>query len=215
MAVNYATACQVASFLKITVDCCTTPSTSDVEAEINRAEDRLDRRIGHAWRQKTITNEFHSLPLIYDFGWGTLVSLHHRAVQPISSCSGDKIEIWNGSKGSFTCIASSCGQWNEVPERGELYFRGYLFSIMRKNRVRVTYRYGGEPGDCWANISVPKDIEDATIKLTAINLLSSSFRYDILPRTDLGFDLSDAVQLWNHQIDKIVRDREEMFVVTT
>jgi hypothetical protein len=42
-------------------------------------------------------------------------------------------------------------------------FRGLLFTILRKNRVRVTYRYG--------DATVPLDIEDSCVKLTAIDIL--------------------------------------------
>ena len=86
---------------------------------------------------------------------------------------------------------------------------------MRKNRVRITYRYGGEPGCCVNNITVPFDIEDATLKLALIDLVTSSFRFDILPRTDLGYDLDKAIAQWKDAADRNIRNREEFFTVTT
>jgi len=217
MAVTYTTAGDVADFLRVGIDETTTPNIAQTEKIINRMEDRIDRRTGHAWRLVTITNEHHDLPLIYSFGWGTMISLHHRMVQIMNKCSGDELGIWQGTSNNFNCIISvgGGGNFEEIPERGELYIRGHLFSVMRKNRVRITYRYGGEPGDCPAAITVPFDIEDAAMKLTAADLLTSSFRFDILPRTDLGFDLDKAVSRWREDVDRIIRNREDMFAVTT
>ena len=217
MATCYTSVGDVADFLKVGIDQTTTPNIAQVEKVIKRMEDRVDRRTGHAWRIKTITNEHHDLPLIYSFGWGTLISLHHRAVQPLSAASCDFLGIWQGTSNNFNCILSICGGGNfeEIPERGEVYVRGHLFSVMRKNRVRITYRYGGEPGDCPAAIPVPFDIEDATLKLVLIDLVTSSFRFDILPRTDLGYDLDKAVSQWKDAADRIIRNREEMFTITT
>ena len=64
-------------------------------------------------------------------------------------------------------------------ERGTLHLRGYLFTILRKNRVRVTYRYGGEnfAGDS----EIPLDVADAIIKMASIEIMNTSFRMDELP----------------------------------
>ena len=220
MATVYATHTDVSDFLKLDAfTVCTTPSILQVEKLINRMEDRIDQRTGHAWRQKIVTNEQHDLALIYSFGWGTLISLHHRAVQPLVAACGDRLEIWQGSQGDYNCVLGpTLSGFEEIPHRGEVYVRGYLFSVMRKNRVRLTYRWGGEPGDTFASIPVPNDIEDATVKLTAIDLLTTSFRFDVLPRGGggtLSYDLDTAVLRWREDIDRIIRNREEIFVVTT
>ena len=208
----------ISAFLKIDpFTACTTPTCTQVESIISRMEDRIDQRTGHAWRLKTVTNEYHDLPLLYSFGFGTMISLKHRAIQPLNMCSGDRLEIWNGASGCYTCRLGS-GNFEEISERGEVYIRGHLFSTMRKNRVRLTYRYGGEPGDCVCSIPVPNDIEDAVIKLTAIDLITTSFRFDILPRGGSGtlsYDLDTAVMRWREDIDRIIRNREEFIAVTT
>ena len=82
--------------------------------------------------------------------------------------------------------------------------RGFIFSVLRQNRVRVTYRYGDS--------TVPDDIEDATIKLTCIDLIRSSIKMD-----DLEFggaiNKETAMENWKEEVDKIIRDREEVFVL--
>ena len=73
----------------------------------------------------------------------------------MNSSSGDKIEIWKGEDNDWDDIMGE-GQWYEFDETyGRLYLRGFLFSILRKNRVRVTYRYG--------DTTVPDDVEDACV----------------------------------------------------
>ena len=214
MAVTYATVADVADFLRIPIDQTTIPNVAQVEKIINRMEDRIDRRTGHAWRLKTVTNEHHDLPLIYNFGRGTQIALQHRRVWPIDACSGDKVEVWSGTSGCYTDLTAS-SNWEEIPEMGDIYIRGFLFSVMRYKRVRVTYRYGGENGDTVCNIAVPLDIQDATVKLTAIDILNSSFRFDVIPRTDLGPDPEDSMKRWKEDVDRIIRNREEYVLVTT
>ena len=107
---------------------------------------------------------------------------------------------------------------HSVENNEEVYIRGYLFSVMRQNRVRLTYRWGGEPGDTYSAIPVPGDIEDATMKLVAIDLITTSFRFDIIPRGGggtLSYDLDKAIIRWKDDVDRIIRNREEIFVVTT
>ena len=78
MVTTYCTAGDVADFLRIPITATTTPNKAQVEKIINRKEDELDRRMGHAWRSKKITRELHDLPLLYTFGWGTPLFLAHR-----------------------------------------------------------------------------------------------------------------------------------------
>ena len=166
MAVTYCTVEDVADFLRIPITPTTLPNKTQVEKIINRKEEELDRRIGHTFgRTKTISKEIHDLALLYTFGWGTPLWLQHRNCKPLSSASGDKIEIWQGASSSYDDILNDT-EWYEFDEvYGRLYLRGFLFSIMRKNRVRVTYRYGDD--------TVPDDVKDACIKLTSIELLTT------------------------------------------
>ncbi len=213
----YASIEDVADYLRIPICATTVPNTTQVVKLIERAQDKIDRRTGHAWRIRTITNETHDMPLVYNFGWGTLISLKHRMTQALCTTAGDKFEIWGGTRGSYTCVGACVGgRFEEIPDRGELYVRGFLFSVMRKNRIRITYRYGGEPGDCPLSIPIPDDIEEATVKLAAIEILSTSFRMDQLPLgAESQLDIDKIVNRWQGDVDRIIRNREEIYVITT
>ena len=211
MATTYCTAGDVADFLRIPITATTTPNTAQVEKIIKRKEDELDRRMGHAWRSKKKTRELHDLPLLYTFGWGTPLFLQHRNLYDFDAAEGDKIEIWSGSSSNWEDILGS-GQWYDANyERGIVHLRGFIFSILRKNRVRVSYRYGGEKfaGDT----TIPNDIEDICVKLTAIDLLTTSFRMDRLPVGGNSMSWGDMIKAWKEDIEQCVINRREAFVI--
>ena len=204
MATYYCTVADVSDFLRIPITATTTPTKAQVEKIINRREEYLDRRIGHTFgRNKTITKEIHDLPLLYTYGWGTPLFLQHRNCRDLDSAQGDKIEIWEGAASSYTDILNNTEWYEFEPVYGRLFLRGYIFSIMRKNRVRVTYRYG--------DATVPDDIKDACIKLVAIDLLNSSLRMDVLPMGGNGVDTRQSITYWKQDIEEIIAERAEVF----
>lgn len=210
MATCYTTTCDVADFLRISITCATSPSIAQVEKLIKRAEDKIDRRTGHAWRTKS-TTEIQDLPLLYSFGWGSMISLKHRNIKTkagscttFDSAQGDKIEVWKGATSGWTDYTNTAGAYEVEYIKGEVYLRGFIFTILRRNRVRITYRYG--------ETSVPEDIRDATMKLTCIDLIRSSIKMD-----DLEFggaiNKEQAMANWQEEVDKIIRDREEVYIL--
>ena len=92
---------------------------------------------------------------------------------------GDKIEIWEGAASNWTNILGNESWYDVNYERGTVHLRGYIFSILRKNRCRVTYRYGGE--NFAGDTEIPLDVSDAIIKMTAIEVMNTSFRMDEIP----------------------------------
>jgi len=210
MATCYITTADVADFLRISITSQTSPSVAQVEKLIKRAEDKIDRRTGHAWRVKS-TTEIFDLPLLYNFGWGSPITLKHRNIRTksgnctsLDSAQGDKIEVWKGATSEWSCLVNDSGSYEVEYIKGEIYLRGFIFTILRRNRVRVTYRYG--------DTSVPEDIKDACLKLTCIDLIRSSIKMD-----DLEFGgaikKEEAMRIWQDEVDKIIRDREEVFVL--
>jgi len=211
MVTTYCTVGDVADFLRIPITATTSPNKTQVEKLINRKEDELDRRMGHAWRSKTITRELHDLPLLYTFGWGTPVFLSHRNVYDFDAAEGDKIEIWQGASATWENILGN-GTWYDTNyERGTVYLRGFIFSILRKNRVRITYRYGGE--GYGGDTTIPGDIEDCIVKMTAIELVNTSLRMDRLPMGGTGIDLQAVKGRWIQDIEKCIDNRREVYII--
>jgi hypothetical protein len=210
MATTYCSVSDVSDFLRVPITATSTPNKAQVEKIIKRKEDELDRRIGHAFRVRKITREVHDLPLLYKFGWGTPVFLKHRRILDLSSASGDKIEIWQGASSTWENILGNSTWYDMEYERGTLALRGFIFSILRKSRVRVTYRYGGE--DYAGDTVVPLDIEDAVIKMTCIEIMNTSFRMDELPTGGMT-NTSESKRKWEEDVEKCVENRREIFVI--
>jgi len=215
---TYTTACDVAALIRsCPFTACTIPTLAQVDELIERSEDVIDQRTGHTYgRTKVITNEYHCLPLVYTFGWGTPVYLKHRDVRvqldmccdvtlKFCSAAGDKLETWKAGVGNDFADITDNSDYEIIGERGELFIRGLLFTILRDNRIRVTYRYG--------SATVPNDIKDAVTKRTALDLINGSFRMDIIPMGADGAKIMDTSSRWREDVDKIVRNREEVFVL--
>lgn len=211
MATTYCSVEDVADLLRIPITATTIPNKAQIEKIINRKEDEFDRRTGHAWRLKTKTKELHDLPLLYTFGWGTPIFLQHRNIYDLDTSQGDKIEIWQGASATWENIVSN-EQWYDANyERGTIHLRGFIFSILRKNRVRVTYRYGGE--NYAGDTTIPYDVEDCVVKMAALDVLNGSLRMDRLPIGGSGIDLESIKKDWRSDIEKCIENRREVFVV--
>ena len=210
MVTTYCSVEDVSDYLRVPITATSTPNKAQVEKIINRKEGEFERRTGHAWRSKKITREVHSLPLLYTFGWGTPIFLRHRRIYDIDADQGDKIEIWQGASATWENIATN-GQWYDMEyERGSLHLRGFLFSILRRNRGRVTYRYGGE--EFAGDTTIPDDIKDAVIKMTSIELMNTSFRMDELPTGGMTSP-SESKKIWQEDIENCIANRREVVVV--
>ncbi len=209
---TYASSGDVADFLRIGIDETTSPNITQIEKIIVRKEEILDRRTGHTYgRSKTISQEIHDVPLVYTYGWGSFITLQHREVKfdacnplLLCTCAGDKLEIWNGHGSCYTCIGDAGNRYQMIPGRGEIYVRGLIFSILRKNRFRITYRYG--------STTVPGDVEDAIVKMTCIDVLKGSLKMDVVPFGG-AIKPMELIRGWEDDIDQVVRNREEVFFI--
>lgn len=205
----YCSTKDVSDFLRIPITATTIPNDEQVAKIINRKEDEIDRRTGHAWRSVTVT-EIYNLPLIYTYGWGEPIFLQHRKLKDLDSTYGDFIAVWDGNQysniaGSFT--SNFTGTYNLDTIYGRLFLRGYLFTILRDYRVKMQYRFG--------ETTVPGDIADACIKMTAIDLLTSSLRMDKLGvGAEYGLEYEKIIQVWRDDIERTIWDRSELPVVT-
>ena len=211
MATTYCSVEDVSDFLRVPITATTTPNKTQVEKIIRRKEDEIDRRMGHAWRSVKIYNERHDLPLLYTFGWGTPLWLQHRNIYDFDAAEGDKIEVWEGASATYDNILGESQWYNMDYQYGRLYIRGFIFSILRKNRIRVSYRYGGEKYS--GDTTIPNDIEDICVKLTAIDLLTTSFRMDRLPVGGNSMSWGDMIKAWKEDIEQCILNRREVMVI--
>lgn len=209
---TYCTADDVADFLGISITDSSKPSITKINKLIVLKEAEIERRTGNAFgKTKTETKEWHDIPLLYTFGWGAFISLKRRNIKTkageliLDSAAGDKLEIWQGSTNTFGDETNTPGAYEILPEKGEIYLRGYIFTIIRDNRVRITYRYGED--------TVPDDIKICCIKMVAIDLLRSSFKMDLIPRGGTGIDAQRSIKDWEADIDKIIYNRQELYFV--
>ena len=207
---TYCSVGDISDFLRVPITSTTTPNKEMVRKIIARKEEELDRRIGHTWKTKTITREVHDLPLLYTFGWGTPLFLQHRNIEILNNALGDKIEIWKGESDSWENIVGQEQWYHAEYERGTVHLRGYLFTILRKNRVRITYRYGGE--NFAGDTTIPLDITDAVIKMASIEIMNTSFRMDEIPSGG-SVSPSESKRFWQEDIDLCVSNRREVFVL--
>lgn len=166
MVVTYCTATQVSELLQIeTFSTTTSPTFNQVEAIINRKEDRIDRKLMHGWREKTQTDLFLDATFVETRN-GVRFDLPNYSIKTLSSGSGDKLEVWDGSNYIDFLVSKTEGRdedyWLDTT-LGVLWIRSEVRAAQRKP-VRITYRYGESV--------VPGEIEDLCLYLTAIDVLS-------------------------------------------
>lgn len=207
---TYCTVGDIQDFLRVPITATSTPNKEMVRKIIVRKEEELDRRLGHTFKTKTITREMHHLPLLYTFGWGTPVFLMHRNIYDLDSGQGDKVEIWRGETDTWENIVDQTQWYNADYDRGTVYLRGFLFSILRRNRIRMTYRFGGDQfaGDT----NIPLDVTDCIIKMTSIEIMNTSFRMDELPSGG-SVSPAESKKYWQEDIERCIENRREIFTV--
>lgn len=186
----------------------TNPTTAQVEAFIESAEDDIDQKTQHAWREKIVTEEFYDIPNLnnYNQSVGVPIRLRHRKVRTFDTDEGDKVEIWNGSAYDDWLVTKTQGRANDFwlqNDQGLLYLR-YYFAFYRKNAVKLTYRYG--------ETEVPKDIRDACAMIAAIKVLRSDDRSANLNETSdpTRQNYDGRISGMQKDIDNILRNRIEL-----
>jgi len=177
----------------------TTPTTAAVEKFITRSEDRIDSRTGHAWREKTVNNEYTRASSLRRYEMGMRFNLIHRSIRTIS-----KLEIWeNGGWNDWVA--------NKTEGRDEDYWLDYkhgavfLLNIHRvaPHGVRVTYTYG--------ETTVSGGIEDCATMMAAMKILNSpEFRVALFTQageTKMNWD--SEKDHWKLEIESVLGNNQE------
>lgn len=211
--VEYCTVSDVADWLRIDINENTDPNISMVENFIFVAQDILDRRTAHSWRsEKQKRNEVHDVPdNLWDYGQGIPVFLQHRGIKtPFDSTLGDKFEIWDGNDYIEQDIAANDNFIHFEKTSGTYYIRGFFFTILKKKRFRITYRYGSDQ----ENEIVPRDIKRASILLAAIDIISTDFQMSQIPYGGEGtISKRETIQNWKEMVNEIIDDHSEFITI--
>ena len=171
-----------------------TPTISQVETLIARADSTIELKTGHAWREKIITDEYPTFFSKYEYGTGVSLDLKQRSINEIS-----KLEIWNGSTWEDWKITKTEGRNNDywVDYTNGVIFLVTLRNIFRQG-VKVTYTYGEN--------SVPESIEAASTMMTAISLLGNP-EFSVVMFTESSQNNSrqfERINFWKEEIKDLL-----------
>ena len=193
---NYATAVDIARFMAVSafVD----EKLAQVDLLIELAEDDIDSKMNHAWREVEQVYEEHEANYDYEYTLGRPIFLNRRKVRSVSAVeylSADGWVTW-GSEGSDYIVDYTLG---------EIYLKGLWSVIWRNRRIRVTYKYG--------DTVVPGYIRKLCILMVCIDLVSNENKYWIIPEGGDKIDLKGKVDIWQKQIDRIISERSEISIL--
>ena len=208
MAATYTTTAKVAELIQIPAfDGSTTPTSTVVTNLIERAQDWLDDKTGHAWRPKTVTKEYREPSSGYVWSLGIRFKLAHRTLTTFASGT-DLIEVWDGSSWVDYVATKTAGRADDywVDETNGIAFLTDRSSIY-PHGVRFTYRYGES--------SVPGHVEDCITKMVAIDILNQFEDLLVFPDDGVTNKPShlDRMRQWQSDIDKIIDDLMEFDMV--
>ena len=137
----------------------TTPTETQVEAIINRKEDRIDQKLKHAWRTKTVTDLFLDYSYI-DVRNGFRFDLPNYSIISIT-----KLEVWDGNEYVDFVVDKTEGRDDDYwvdKKLGVLYVKNGFRSRLNKP-IRITYTYGES--------TVAGEIEDLCTYMAAKDVL--------------------------------------------
>ena len=210
---EYCSVADVADWLRIDINANTDPNRTMVENLIMDNEDYIDRETGHTWLTKKVARQVFDVSDVYDYGRGMAIQLKHHDMKPWDESEGDTWELWNGVEFEQMAINNEGIGVNFDTFTGTMYIRGYIYTILRKKRFRVTYRYGGAR-ETVDNQTIPRDIRKACKLLTCIDILSTDFKMSQLGYGGEGnVDKLSMMDKWETQIDKIIWNHSDIMTV--
>ncbi len=209
----YCTVTDIADWLRINIDANSDPSTNMIKNNIMDNEDRIDRMTAHSWMPDRQAREEFNVNKLYDWGRGMPLFPRHRNIKDFDINEGDKFELWDGENwidNSPTGGDDSIIYFQEI--KGITYLRGYLFTILRANRFRITYRYGGDNDVRIAETEpIPRDIQKACKLMTCVDILGTDFQMSQIAYGGEGnIDKSKVMDRWEKEIHEIIWSRSEI-----
>jgi len=213
---DYTTPQKIKNYLQITNDFSdsTRPSLGTVFDYIKWAQDDIDFSTQHSWRDTQVENEYHTLPQRNNMNfYGSYrdipIKLAHRNIKAIDTDKGDKIEIYNGSEWEDYVTAKTEGRTSDYwidYTNGFLYIR-LFFSPMRKENIRITYRYGVD--------TVPRDIEKLATLMVVRDILINEDRSVLLPSGESqNLSYEQKLNRIDKEINRITNNHREITFIT-
>lgn len=209
---EYCTVNDIADWLRIDINANTDPNASMIEDYIVTNEDIIDRETGHTWlTDKVYRTDTFNAEDVYHYGHGMYIPIKHRQMKlPWDTNKGDKFEIWNGIEWVDQTVNTPDVFINFEDTKGVLYIRGFIYTILRKNRFRLTYRYGGDK----EGETIPRDIKRACVLLTAIDILSTDFKMSQIPYGGEGnIEKKAMIDKWDEKAKRIIQTHSEILTV--
>ncbi len=211
--------CQVkdiSDWIRIPINANTDPNTSMINDYIMANEDEIDRLTGHTWLTDKQVIEVFTVAKLYDWGRGMPLFPRHRNIKDFSQAAGDKLEIWSGDEWALQDVPAGDGGLIYFETiKGVAYVRGFLFTILRQSRFRITYRYGGDNETSVSETAtIPRDIQKACKLMTCIDLLSTDFHMSQVAYGGEGnVDKGNIMEKWQKEVDRIIWTHSELITV--
>lgn len=198
----YCSPTQLVDFLglNVTLSETSSPTEDQVKMFIKQAMAELERRTKKSWRIKTFEKLVRDIPLAWVNTRGIPIHLSHTDVEPLDHDEGDRIEAWNGTE--YVDVTEST-RVTELPRLGKLWIRGYLWSWIREDRLKITYRHRSP---------LTWDVQEACLKLASIKIIERSFRMKTLAFGG-NIDPNTIVNQWREDVEMFIAESEEWTVV--
>jgi hypothetical protein len=202
---TYTTVKMVESLLQLPTRSDTTnPSIQEMTQVINRVEDKIDFKTGHAWRKRysytnsgrdtTAQYEYHDVDKAFEYQTGTPIYLQHRHIYTLDTNEGDILEFWNGAEWENWTTDKTEGRNNDYwldYRRGIVYMRGTWY-VRKPQGLRIKYRYG--------ETFVPGQIEDIATKWAAIDVLTGMDPRAMIVQEDGSITHDVRVSRWRNEV---------------
>jgi hypothetical protein len=154
-------------------------------------------------------NDTFDTARIYDWGWGMPLYLKHNQIKlPLDASKGDLVQFWDGDDWQDMDLPDgTTSEFKIEAEKGVLYLRGWFLSYFRKNKFRITYRYGSsQEGEL-----VPETIKEACILLTAMKIINTDFKMSLVPYAEEGkVEKTRLLGIWGKEVNKIMSMYKEI-----
>jgi hypothetical protein len=210
----YCTVTDVADWIGIKIDKNSDPTEGMIKGWIMDNEDQIDRMTGHTWMSDKQVVEVFDVNKLYDWGRGQPLFPRKRNLKSFDSTLGDKFELFDGDDWVDNTPAPGSSESIIYFEnvRGVIYIRGYLFTILKQARFRVTYRYGGDQEVAIGETeTVPRDVQKCAKLMTCIDLLSRDFKMSQVSYGGEGnIDKQKVMDRWQKEVDHIIWSRSEI-----